>query len=98
VLRIPVSSLTLRREIHRWPVCPVFSPHSARRKATKENHRRLVKIAFTQVFSRWFCDPAPGGKIMIDKTKKQKLQDVLNEVRRDYHDAIAAEIENSNNS
>lgn len=35
---------------------------------------------------------------MIDKTKKQKLQDVLNEVRRDYHDAIAAEIENSNNS
>jgi ATP-dependent exoDNAse (exonuclease V) alpha subunit len=35
---------------------------------------------------------------MTDKTKLQKLQDVLDEIRRNYHDLIAAEIQHSNKS
>lgn len=35
---------------------------------------------------------------MTSKTKKQRLQDVLDEIRRRYHDAIAAEIQHSTKS
>jgi DNA invertase Pin-like site-specific DNA recombinase len=35
---------------------------------------------------------------MTDKTKLQKLQDVLDEIRRQYHDLIATEIQHSNKS
>lgn len=35
---------------------------------------------------------------MTEKTKKQRLQEALDEIRRCYHDAIAAEIQHSNQS
>jgi ATP-dependent exoDNAse (exonuclease V) alpha subunit len=39
-----------------------------------------------------------GRKIMTEETKKQRLQDALDEIRRCYHDAIAAKIQHSNKS
>lgn len=35
---------------------------------------------------------------MTDKTRKQGLQDALDEIRRCYHDAIAAAIQHTNRS